>query len=111
MRSNIARTCCSGSVPAWTPSTEATLLQLGEEADEGVELLGRQALERRHRRRRVAQRRGDGLRRELVGHVGQGRPGAVVAVLADLVAGQAARLPDDELAGLEDLAFLGRRPG
>src|SRR3954449_11128731 len=88
--------------------------ELAEERDERVELLRRallQAGERRHRRRRVDERPRDRLRRQPRRDVGQLRPRAVVAVLADLVARQAAGLADDELAGLEltqHLAALGR---
>ena len=47
------------------------------------------------------ERAGDRGARQAVADLGQLRPGAVVAVLADLVAGAAARLGRDLLAGLE----------
>ena len=68
------------------------LLQLREEGDERVDFSSRQVLERRHRRRRVVQRARDRRRGSRAPMSRQVRPGAVVAVLADLVAGQAARL-------------------
>ena len=74
------------------------LLQLGEELSHLLELLRRvlrQALERGHRRRRVDQRPLDRRRGQPRADLGQVGAGAVVAVLADLVAGQAARLRDD----------------
>src|SRR3954471_2628426 len=126
MRSNIARTCGSSRVPGARPPRlvirarllESALVarpaQLPEERDEIVELLRRallQARERRHRRGRVDERARDRLRRQARGDVGQLRPRAVVAVLADLVACQAAGLADDQLARLElaqHLAALGR---
>src|SRR3954447_12602587 len=110
MRSNIARTCGSSRVPGAGPPRlvmPATLLrpgaaaQLAEECDQRVELVRRallQARERRHPRGRGDERpgeRGGGQSRRDVGQV---RPRPVVAVLADLVARQAARLADDELA-------------
>src|SRR3954452_5651146 len=113
MRSNIARTCGSSRVPGARPPRlvmPSTLLgslagaQLPEERDKRVELVRRGALqpgERRHRSGRVDQRPRDGLRRQARRDVGQVRARAVVAVLADLVARQAARLADDELALLE----------
>src|SRR5919201_4508719 len=104
MRSNIARTCCSGSVPARDPlvvmrgegSRRALLaaLELGQERDHVLELL-RVALlegrERGHGRGGVDQRPGDRLPGHAVRDVGELRPGAVVAVLADLVAGPTPR--------------------
>src|SRR2546423_10237503 len=117
MRSNIARTCVSSKVPGavevLAPIAAATvseLLELGEEVDQVVELLRgllRELLERRHRRRRVDQRRGDGRRSQLVADLGQGRTGPVVAVLTDDVAGQTSRLPDHELARIECLDLGG----
>src|SRR5436305_327603 len=114
IRSNIAWTCGSSRVPGAPPGAAcalaltatglALLLQLGQEADQSLELLRvllGQVLERRHRRRRVAQRRGDRSGAELRADVGEWRAGAVVAVLADHVAGQAAGLTDDELALVE----------
>src|ERR671933_361240 len=125
MRSNIARTWGSSRVPGARPPgfvmrsrlLEAALVagpaELAEERDEGVELLRRallQAGERRHRRRRVDERPRDRLRRQARGDVGELGPRPVIAVLADLVARQAAGLADDELARLElaeDLAGVG----
>src|SRR3954452_1106282 len=135
MRSNIARTCPSGSVPeraaaegisprsrsgavaafgtlpdvpaatllALSPRTVACLLtaQRGEEVHEVLLLLIGQAGEGRHRRGRILERAFDGPRQQLVADVGQLRARAAVAVLADLVAGEAARLRHHELAGLE----------
>src|SRR3954469_10545620 len=121
MRSNIARTCGSSRVPGARPPRlvmPATLLrslagaQLPEERHERVELVRRGLLqpgERRHRGGRVDERPSDRLRGQPRRDVGQVRAGAVVAVLADLVARQAARLADDELALLvlrERLAAL-----
>src|SRR5450755_4974630 len=115
IRSNIACTCGSSSVPGAPRSAEDALavtgpprplLKLGEEADEVVELLRillGQALERRHRGGRVVQSLRDRGRAQLGSDVGQLRSGSVVAVLAELVAGQAARLADHELAGVERL--------
>src|SRR3954462_15272826 len=112
MRSNIARTWGSSRVPGARPPRlvmRARLLEsalvagpaeLAEEGDEVVELLRRgllQAGERRHRRRRFDQRPRDRLGRQARGDVGHLRPWAVVAVLADLVARQAAGLANDEL--------------
>src|SRR3954452_3409722 len=116
MRSNIARTWGSSRVPGarpprlvmWARLLESALVaraaELTEEGDEVVELLRRgllQAGERRHRRRRVDERARDRLGRKARGDVGQLGPRPVVAVLPDLVARQAARLADDELARLE----------
>src|SRR4051812_34507027 len=113
MRSNIARTWPSGSVPARAASegipgggsaaAVCTLLgarpgagrllarpaQRGEELDQRRLLLLREAGEGRHRRGRVLQRAQDGARQQLVADVCQVRPGAVVAVLPDLVAREA----------------------
>src|SRR3954449_3164536 len=110
MRSNIARTESAGSVPvpalirpalsaggfdaAAALALDAALglgaLQGGEEVDECRLLVLGQVLERRHRRRRVLQRPPDRALLELVADVGQVRAGPVVAVLTDLVAGEAA---------------------
>src|SRR3954453_10615005 len=106
MRSNIARTCPSSRVPlvAFTCGLlagRARAVQRGEEVDQrGLLLLG-QALERGHGRGRVVQRAPDRRRLQLVADVGEMRTRAVVAVLADLVARETARLGDDELARLE----------
>src|SRR3954468_15168023 len=102
MRSNIARTCPSSRVPAGG-SVMAGSAQLREEVDEVVELLGVVSLEAgegRHRRRRVHQRPRDRLAGQARADLGQVRARAPVAVLADLVAGQAAGLRGDELARL-----------
>src|SRR3954454_20175407 len=113
MRSNIARTCGSSRVPGARPPRlviPATLLgslaaaELPEEGDQRVELVRRGALqpgERRHRRGRVDERARDRLRWQAGGDISQVGARPVVAVLADLVAGEAARLADDELALLE----------
>src|SRR4051812_20490830 len=126
MRSNIARTCESCSVPdraeaegmsapepalagaadaATTTAGAAAAVLLtaerGEEVDQRGLLVLRHTGEGGHRSRRVVQRAADGARKQLVADLRQPRPGAVIAVLADLVAGQAAGLCDDELAGLE----------
>ena len=74
------------------------LLELRQEVDDRFELLRRQVLERRHRRRRVHERARDRLAREPRADVRQVGPGPGVAVVADLVARQAARLGDDLLA-------------
>src|SRR3954452_14423925 len=117
MRSNIARTCGSSRVPGARPPPlvmPSTLLgslaaaELPEECDERVELVRRGALqpgERRHRGGRVDERARDRLRGQAGRDIGQVGARPVVAVLADLVARQAARLADDELA----LLVLGER--
>src|SRR5688572_14307407 len=95
MRSNIAFTWMSGSVPdAGVPPLTSALvgLQRRDVIDELVELLGVLALERRvrrHRWRRVHERARDRVLSERVADVRQVRPERV-AVLADLVAAQAA---------------------
>src|SRR5919106_3474144 len=110
MRSNIARTCVSGSVPdagvpplIWScassglgPVGSGSLLLALERRyvlDELVELLGVLPLERRigrHRRGRVYERARDCVRPESSPYLGQvGSDG--VAVLADLVAAEASR--------------------
>src|SRR3954453_11626328 len=107
MRSNIARTCGSSRVPGAPPPRlvmPETLLspvaaELPEERDECVELVRRGLLqpgERRHWRGRVDGRPSDRLGWQPRRDVGEVRARAVVAVLADLVAGEAARLADDE---------------
>src|SRR5215218_8569327 len=89
MRSNIARTCGSGSVPVeLTP-----LAERGEVLDELAELLRillRETAVRRHRRRRVEQRPPDRGRSEPVADLGQLRPRPGVSVVADPVAAKAA---------------------
>src|SRR4029079_14662653 len=109
MRSNIARTWVSSNRPGrpscatgagfpgppalWLAGT-APLLELREEVDDRIELLRRQVLERRHRRRRVHERARDALPGKARGDVGEVRPRPGVAVLTDLVTGQASRLGD-----------------
>src|SRR6478609_8116684 len=89
MRSNIARTCVSGSVPGAFVIWSA---ELREELDERVALLRRQVREGGHRRRRVDERPCDRLFRQPCPDVGQMRTGTGVAVFAELVTRQAARL-------------------
>src|SRR4051812_42377284 len=122
MRSNIARTESAGKVPVPAPicrlslsagrfDAAATLaldapllvaaLQRREEIDQRGLLVLRQAAERRHGCGGVLEGAPDGALLQLVADVGQVRAGAVVAVLADLVAGEAAGLGRDELALLE----------
>src|ERR1700756_5297302 len=109
MRSNIARTWPASRVPLPSLRRAATgaLLELREEGDDVLELFGRQVLERRHRLRRVHQRARDRLPRQPVADLRQVRPRAGVAVVADLVAGEAARLGDRRLA---PFVFLERLP-
>src|SRR6478609_11137283 len=66
----------------------------------GLLVLG-QVTEGWHRRRRVLERASQSALLQLVPDVAQMRAGPVIAVLADLVAGQATRLGGDELALLE----------
>src|SRR3954470_12642536 len=108
MRSNIARTWFSGSVPAacadiGVAALVVPALERGYVADQLVELLRLlllQPLEVGHERRRVDQRAGDRLAAEAVADVGQvGTEG--VAVLTDLVAAQAAGGGHHFLAALE----------
>src|SRR3954447_17370298 len=101
MRSNIARTCPSARVPLFAftfrwllAGRVAAALERGEEVDQGGLLLLGQPLEGGHGRGRVLERAPDRGRLQLVADVGQVRTRAVVAVLADLVAGQAAGLGD-----------------
>src|SRR5436190_16754707 len=108
MRSNIARTCDSGRVPLRavpTPPREVSVIeglpQRAEEVHELVEAsrtLLPQAGERRHRRGGVDERAGNGRARQPRADLGQIRPGAGGAVVADLVACQAARRRRDLLA-------------
>src|SRR5215218_1277878 len=110
MRSNIARTCGSSSVPVAGVASVLppfavmpALLELAEERDERLELLGLllgKRLERRHRRRRVAQRLRDRRGGQHGADLAQVRAGTVVAVLTDLVAGKAARLSGHQLASV-----------
>src|SRR4051794_32580288 len=122
MRSNIARTESAGSVPvpalmcrrslaagrlgaAAALALDAALLgaalQRGEEVDQRRLLVLGKVAERRHRRRRVLERPADRALLELVADVREMRARTVIAVLADLVAGQAAGLGGDELALLQ----------
>src|SRR5919108_2355634 len=114
MRSNIARTWPSSRVPLLGPATlgaaaatglgvPAALrlaLQLPEESDQRRLLLLRELAIGGHRRRGVLERALDRRRREDVADVGQLRPRPVVAVLADLVAREAAGLRGHQLARL-----------
>src|ERR671936_2849525 len=95
MRSNIARTCVSGSVPAAWPAMKGLVaaLERGDVADELVKLLrlllaqpGEVGLEGG----RVQERAGDRLAAEPVADLGEVGPQRV-AVLAHLVAAEAAR--------------------
>src|SRR3954454_15757324 len=112
MRSNIARTCVSGSVPSWGAARSSgvnrrlllpgallarvLLLLLLEGRDEGHELLELlrvlllKALVGRHRRRGVDERAGDGAAAQAVTDLGEVGPEGV-PVLPDLVAAEAAR--------------------
>src|SRR3982751_3153398 len=99
MRSNIASTCGSASRPAVL--METVLLEARQEGDELVELLRVLALqlrERRHRRRWVHKRARDRLTAEPGADVRERRPRSRVAVLADLVAAEAAGRCDGLLA-------------
>src|SRR4051794_9595828 len=78
----------------------------GQEGDQRRLLLLRQAREGRHRRRGVLERAQDRAWQQLVPDVGQVRSRPAVAILADLVTGEAAGLRDHELAGLELLRDL-----
>src|SRR3954467_12344205 len=101
MRSNIASTCGSARVPRPAAFTTRELLQRRQEVDELVELLGVLLLhrrERRHRRRGVHERARDRLAAEPSPDFGERRPRSAVAVLADLVAREAARGRSDVLA-------------
>src|SRR3954469_17430061 len=101
MRSNMASTYGSASRPAVLIGE--VLLEARQEVDELVELLGTLLLQRRkrrHRRSRVHERPCDRLTAQARADVGEGRPRAGVAVLADLVAGETARGGGDLLATL-----------
>src|SRR5688500_2593382 len=105
MRSNIARTWPSSRVPVRAlalPIRALRLLaaQLRQEVDHGGLLLFRQAGERWHRRGRVLERAEDRRLWQLLADVGQVWSWPVVAVVPDLVAGEASGLGDDELARL-----------
>src|SRR5437764_6786949 len=107
MRSNIARTWSSGSVPPREAATRSALISLPEraqEVDELGELLGvalAQCRERRHRGSRVEQRPSDRLLWQPRADLRELGTRAGVAVVADLVAPQAAGRRRDGLAGLE----------
>src|SRR5690348_4873935 len=76
----------------------ALALQRRQEVHQrGLLVLG-QIAERRHRGGRVLERAPQSALLELVADVAQMRAGTVIAVLADLVAGQATGLGGDELA-------------
>src|SRR3712207_1722947 len=100
MRSNIARTWPSSSLPARAPAELMPPLlglaglvlaaQLRQEVDERGLLLRIELAVGRHRRRRVLQRAQDRRLGQLRRDVGQLGTRAVVAVLPDLVAGEAA---------------------
>src|SRR3954469_10289794 len=108
MRSNIAWTCGSESVPLRAPPAEvgligATLLQRPEVVDQLVELLRVALLEAGvggHRRRGVHERAGDRLARQPAGDVRERGAGPGVAVLAHPVAAEAARRGHHVLAAL-----------
>src|SRR5690348_16122665 len=86
----------------WAESREGRegLVERGEEIGELVELLRRKFAEGRHDTGANFDRADDRRARDALGDVGQFRPGAVVAVLAQLVTGEAAGTGDDLLAGL-----------
>src|SRR5919107_5093134 len=98
MRSNIAWTCGSESVPLRAPPAEEVefttrLLERAEVVDQLFELRRVALLEarvRRHRRGRVDQRARDRLARQVPRDVREVRAGARVAVLAHAVTAEAA---------------------
>src|SRR3954462_5707521 len=116
MRSNMARTDSAGRVPERAAAKLAAAglaaaaglgldlalalvpAQGGQEVHQRRLLVLRQALEGRRRGSGVLQRATDRALLELGSDVREVRAGAVVAVLADLVAGQTAGLGVDELA-------------
>src|SRR3954453_3397885 len=113
MRSNIARTESAGSVPEPAAirrlaglargarrldALRPPLAQGRQERHERGLLLLRQPGEGGHRRRRVLQGAADGAGLQLRADGREVRAGPVVAVLADLVAGEAAGLGGHELA-------------
>src|SRR3981081_742609 len=109
MRPNVARPWPASSVPdeggdwlsgAVLRGAPAPLVEVRKEDDERVELVGRKVLERGHRRGRVDQRTCDRLLGQTFAAVGQRRARPVVSVVAELVAGQAARLGGHLLARL-----------
>src|SRR5580765_8112130 len=83
----------------WAESREG-LVERGEEIGELVELLRRQVAEGGHDTGAYLHRADDCRARDAGSNVGQFRTGAVVAVLPQLVAGEAAGAGDDLLAGL-----------
>src|ERR687894_2740640 len=119
MRSNIARTWPSSRVPVLGAATLGCAaaglrvatplglaLELAEERDQVSFLLLGQVAVGGHRWRRVLERPRDRRLGQDAADVGQLRPWPVVAVLSDLVAGQAARLGGHQLAGLVLLGDL-----
>src|SRR4051794_37904730 len=78
----------------------AWLLEGGEEVGDLVELLVPQVLERGHDAGSRPQRAQDRVARDAGADLGQIRTEGPVAVVADLVAGKAARLGDNLLARL-----------
>src|SRR5215207_10766672 len=106
MRSNIARTCPSSRVPLRAPELTAgallaagsVALELRQERDEVALLLRIQVPVGGHRRRGVLQRALDRAGEQLGSDVRQLGPRAVVAVLGDLLAREAAGLRHHELA-------------
>src|SRR6186713_3142641 len=95
------------------PSPTAWLIERGQEVRELFDLLRRQVAEGGHDARADFDRANDRSPRDPGGDVGQFRARPVVAVLAELVAGEAAGSGDDLLARLvfrRDLHIdLGRR--
>src|SRR6185295_5042756 len=83
----------------WAEPREG-LVERGEEIGELVELFGRQVAEGGHDPWADLDRADDRRARDAGRDVGQFRAGAVVAVLTELVAGEAAGARDDLLAGL-----------
>src|SRR3954470_11137524 len=117
MRSNIAWTCGSGSVPG-AGILGLTALEGPEVVHELLELLRVLLPERRergHRSRRVDQRPSDGGPRQARADLGEVGAGSRVPVLADPVAAEAARRRHDVLAALvvggRLEVDLRRRPG
>src|SRR4051812_25558304 len=82
------------------PIPTARLIQRGEEIRQLFDLLRRQFAERGHDARADFDRADDGSPRDPGGDMGEFGAWPVVAVLAELVAGQAAGAGDDLLAGL-----------
>src|SRR5207248_8551137 len=100
---DVARARRRAAVPVPAPSwagIAGTLLQLPKEGDHGCELLGRQVLERRHGRGRVHERARDPLARQPRRDMREIGSGTGVAVVAQLVARQAAAAGDHLLAGV-----------